>query len=409
MLNTDVQARKWKPVKPGERASFGNSLYLRGYGDGTKVFELRTGKTWVVLGRYPTLSLEQARAMVPVCKRLLKDGRITLVGLKALATRTNKAHELEELATRQEVAAFTPNGMMTFDQAFRDWYNLQIRANRWTHAASRRRPISCYENHAKAALGNLRLDEIRRQTIKSLIQPLFLTHPETAGALLGYIWEIMERAYDDELLDQNPCPRQRSFTIPNRKIRHAASLHFSQLPDLWRWIDEQSYSRAMKVAMRLAVVTAHRASVVAYMRKAHVDAASGLWVVPARDLGAQELGLMKSGREFKQRLPRVVMEDLEHLLSSGASEFVFSVDGIHPIHPESLRRNFKKFADITTHGFRNCFKTWCLHHDVDPFLADRYVDHAPIGLDKNYRRDDLFEQRAALAEKYAAFITQGTS
>ena len=71
---------------------------------------------------------------------------------------------------------------------------------------------------------------------------------------------------------------------------------------------------------------------------------------------------------------------------------------------ETLRRNFQKFDDITTHGFRNTFKTWCLNYDVEEFLADRYCDHALKGLDKNYRRDDLFDQRAELAERYMRFI-----
>ena len=50
-----------------------------------------------------------------------------------------------------------------------------------------------------------------------------------------------------------------------------------------------------------------------------------------------------------------------------------------------------------------CYK-WCLHNGVDDFLADRYCDHALKGLDKNYRRDDLFQQRADLAERYYDFV-----
>ena len=83
---------------------------------------------------------------------------------------------------------------------------------------------------------------------------------------------------------------------------------------------------------------------------------------------------------------------------------VFSVNGQRPINAETLRRNFQKFDKITTHGFRNTFKTWCLNYNVEEFLADRYCDHALKGLDKNYRRDDLFGQRAELAERYLSFI-----
>ena len=73
--------------------------------------------------------------------------------------------------------------------------------------------------------------------------------------------------------------------------------------------------------------------------------------------------------------------------------------------PETSRRNFKKFGDVSAHGFRNSFKVWALHQDIDQFLADRYVDHSLEGLDKAYRKDDLFPQRAKLADQYYSYVT----
>ena len=98
MLNTDVQVRKWKAEKSGDRASCGQNLYLRGWHDGTKALEFRTKSGWVTLGSYPSLSLAEARAMIPVCKQLLKDNVTTTEGLRALATRVSTAHDLGLLA-----------------------------------------------------------------------------------------------------------------------------------------------------------------------------------------------------------------------------------------------------------------------------------------------------------------------
>ena len=75
------------------------------------------------------------------------------------------------------------------------------------------------------------------------------------------------------------------------------------------------------------------------------------------------------------------------------------------MNAETLRRNFKKYGDVSSHGFRNSFKVWALHQEIDPFLVDRYVDHSLQGLDRAYRRDDLYQQRAELAERYFAFVT----
>ena len=74
------------------------------------------------------------------------------------------------------------------------------------------------------------------------------------------------------------------------------------------------------------------------------------------------------------------------------------------MNAETLRRNFQKYGDVSSHGFRNSFKTWALHEDIDQFLVDRYVDHSLVGLDRAYRRDDLYSQRAELAEKYYSFV-----
>ena len=229
------------------------------------------------------------------------------------------------------------------------------------------------------------------------MQPLFLSNSETARKLLGYMYKVFEVAYDNGFIDGNPCPRKDSFTVPKRKIQHSSSLHYSRLPELWEWLDEANFSQVVKIAMRIAVVTTHRASVIANMRWDHIDCDTGKWTVPEAPVGLSE-GFMKSGRAFSAKLPKGLLEPLSELPK--CCEFVFSVDGKKPINAETLRRNFQKFDNITTHGFRNTFKTWCLNNDIDGFLADRYCDHALKGLDANYRRDDLYAQRAALADRY---------
>ena len=76
------------------------------------------------------------------------------------------------------------------------------------------------------------------------------------------------------------------------------------------------------------------------------------------------------------------------------------------INPESLRKNFKQFdPNLTSHGFRNCFKEWGHNNDINQFLVDRYTDHALKGLDVAYRRFDTLEARAEIARRYYAFMT----
>ena len=173
------------------------------------------------------------------------------------------------------------------------------------------------------------------------------------------------------------------------------------------WLTNAPFSQAVKVAMRISVITAHRASVVSNMCWRHVDLETEVWTIPPRNVEKREPGLMKSGHTFDSKLPERLLEDSKGLDANRSNEvYVFSVDGQKPINAETLRHNFKKHSDVTTHGFRNTFKTWALNQDppIDPFLVDRYVDHALVGLDRHYRRDDLFQQRAELAERCCAFV-----
>ena len=172
------------------------------------------------------------------------------------------------------------------------------------------------------------------------------------------------------------------------------------------WLQKAPFSQPIKTAMRLAAITGHRASVISNLRWENLDLDTGIWTIPERNVEEREVGLMKSGRSFASKLPERLLVELRELHANQSHEvYAFSFDGRKPINAETLRRNFQKFAPITTHGFRNTFKTWALNQNppIETFLVDRYVDHALAGLDKHYRRDDLFQKRAELAERYCAF------
>ena len=400
-FNTDLQIKKWTPTKNNEIKRCGTGLYIRGFQSGRKLFQVRITKQWIDIGDYPKTSYTLANELAFAAKRKYKNKEATIDQLKLSMKRTENRESIDQELEKGTVEYASNSGIPTFDEAFREWHRLQVQANTWRHKASVRFPMTAYELHAKPHIGNLSIDKINRPIIKKFMQPLFLSNSETARKLLGYMDRVFETAYDDELIEFNPCPKTTSFTIPKRKVKHAPSLDYSRLPELWTWLDEAPFSDEVKIAMRLAVVTTHRAAVVANMRWDHLDCETGIWTIPEAPIGLSE-GYMKSGREFSMKLPKNLLNNLCALPQK--SDFVFCLNGKQPINNETLRRNFQKFDDITTHGFRNTFKTWCLNNDVSAFLADRYCDHALQGLDKSYRRDDLFDQRAELAEQYLEYV-----
>jgi hypothetical protein len=120
------------------------------------------------------------------------------------------------------------------------------------------------------------------------------------------------------------------------------------------------------------------------------------------------LGLMKSGEEYTNIFPDGLRKMINDQLIVG-HEYVFvSPYGGRNINPESVRKFFKGFEKtMTSHGVRNLFKEWAENSNVSKFMADRYVDHALVGLDAAYRRFDTLKARSEIARNYYDYMTTG--
>ena len=410
-FTTDLQIKKWKPSKNQELKRVGKGLYVRGFTSGRKLFQLRFKQQWIDIGDYGDKSLATATELALASVRKLKANLISVGELKASLARSSSTDDLSaEIERKTDDTANSKTGIPTFSELYRAWYKENLQANRWTHKSSISKPIQAFEKHAEEAIGNLRIDKITRSVLRETLQPVYLKHHELGPDLRRFIDEVLELAYDKEIISHNPCPKNTSFTRLNRKTRHAASLDHNRLPKLWSWIGDAPFGLPVKTAMKTVIITAHRAAVVAYARWEHVDLDTGVWTVPEKPDGRMHLGYMKSGREFSFQLPKGLVADFAALAENNERhpDYIFSADGNKPINPETLRANFRKFGDVTSHGFRNSFKVWCLHNDVDHFAADRYVDHSLQGLDRAYRRSDMFEERANLAERYFQFVAGAT-
>ena len=98
------------------------------------------------------------------------------------------------------------------------------------------------------------------------MQPIYLKNRKLEPDLRAFVAEVLEDAVDAELIDYNPVPPNKRFVKSPIKAQHAPSIHFDRLRELWQWLEQAPYSLQVKVAMRTAIVTVHRASVVAFAR-----------------------------------------------------------------------------------------------------------------------------------------------
>ena len=225
-----------------------------------------------------------------------------------------------------------------------------------------------------------------------------------------YCDDVFEFAVDLEIIDDNPCPPKKKFTKSRRKVGHHGTIPASRLPELYQFVMDRKSDATFKAAAVALVVSALRVSNIAYLRQEHYDPATGKFTIPAKTDGNNRLGLMKTGGQYSNTFQPEVRDMINAQMIEG-HEYVFvSRYNWRNINPESLRKNFKRFdPNLTSHGFRNCFKEWGFNAGLDNFLVDRYCDHALKGLDKAYRRWNTEEARADIARHYYAYMTTGVT
>ena len=78
--------------------------------------------------------------------------------------------------------------------------------------------------HIEAKLGHLPVNAESRSLVKSVLQDMYITVTDLAGKMRGYCEEIFENALDDRLIDTNPVPPAKNFTLPNRKTKHHGTI-----------------------------------------------------------------------------------------------------------------------------------------------------------------------------------------
>ena len=428
-LTNDLSVRKWKPKKDGERVSCGESCYVKGWLNGNRSFVFRAQprengvqKTfWITIGRPSAgkgetrlgaeLSLSEARMAAMFLRQAITSGDYTVDQVKKVIGTGCAVMELSEALKTADEIKIDPVQQLhrypTFEECFQKWYDLNIKAIRWTHKDSLKRPQVAYA-HVKAQLGHLPINAITRSLVKSVLQDMYMEVTELAGKMRGYCEEIFENALDDRLIDHNPVPPARNFTIPNKKIRHHGTIKAARLPDLYNYIVACNYSASFKACAVALIVSGLRVSNIAMLRQEHYDPATGQFKIPEKSDDNNMLGLMKSGREYTGMFPDGCRQMINDQLVGG-HEYVFvsSHDG-RCINPESLRKLFKGFdPKMTSHGFRNTFKEWSFRNQVLKFLIDRCTDHALKGLDASYRRFDTLECRAEVVCRYYRFMTTG--
>ena len=125
-FSTDTQLRKWKPQDNSTRVRCGQKLFVWGFLNGRKIFQIRLDingqTTWLDINDFPAISLSAAVEIAQCADRLLLQGQCSLESLQFGLANSRNAEELEGHFSGIEIGLQRTRETATFDDVYRQWY-----------------------------------------------------------------------------------------------------------------------------------------------------------------------------------------------------------------------------------------------------------------------------------------------
>ncbi len=376
-----------RATKPGMYAD-GGGLYLQVSHEGARswIFRYRAGGRTTPrdmgLGSLITVTLAEAREKARVARGQLLDGADPIEARRTARAKTTKFMTFKECAAAY-IEAHQPG-----------WRN-EKHTEQWRVSL---------ETYAYPSLGSFSVQAVDVDLVMKVLEPIWNEKTETAARIRGRIEAILDWAHTRGLREGDNPARWRGHLenlLPARnrvaKPRHHPALPFAEVGAFVAQLRQEQGIAAR--GLEFLILTAARTSEVTGATPAEVNRQKSLWTVPADRI--------KAGREHRVPLSARALEILEEAGSASVSYLFPGGRRGQPLSESAFRALLHRMdrPDLTAHGFRSTFRDWASERTRYPHeVAEMALAHTiPSGVERAYRRGDLFAKRARMMSDWARF------
>ncbi|MDF4026791.1 tyrosine-type recombinase/integrase [Luteibacter sp. PPL201] len=393
----DEDIKNW--VKNGTRfglLSDGNNLYLRYRPEDTY-------PRWIfrysLQGNARTLGLG---SLQHVSAAMARKEAARLLGL--IATGRDVAQEKRE---RAQAAAMEAASQITVAQLAESYFERSV-APRLKHPGIVRAWI---DKKINPAIGNLSASKVRPSHVDSLIQSVAREAPTVAPKLLSRLKAIFNHGVKLGYLSVNPASAfEASDAGPSAKVRERW-LNRAELVSMLKAMREApGWNEQNTLTVKLLLTLAVRKAELIESRIEEFDLAEGVWHLPSHRT--------KTKAAITIPLPTQAQASIRKLIHYGAgSEWLLparkmqtrlkghiSLDTLNVGLEKSVFPLMKGVDPFTVHDFRRTARTHLEALDVDPFVAERCLNHKIGGLVGVYNKHDYLDKRRDALQRWADLL-----
>lgn len=391
----DRQIKNAKPAETGKKTKLfdGGGLYLEVNPAGGKVFRLKyrtDGKEkTLTIGKYPTVSLAEARAAAENARRLLVSGQ--------------DPSEAKQQEKRERQAA----ALNTFESIARRWHSDNLIRWKENHAA---RVLRYFETDVFPVIGAMSIQEIRVSDIKAVIDGVMARGVNnTAEKIREWIGAIFDYAVMLEIVETNPAYSLRKY-IPAKQTDHRPALPREELTEFFRRLILAEIEPQNRIALILNMLTFLRSTELRGGQWNEIDFDAAVWTVPA-----QRMKHEKTAPKPPHAVPLAdwTLELLAELKEiTGNTPFLFpsrtKTDGF--ISDATIGRIIERMGykgRVTPHGFRSLASSVLNEQGFNPDAIERQLAHIENNkIRAAYNRADYLNERKEFMQWYSDFLRE---
>lgn len=366
----------------------------------------------LTLGRYPELSLAEARSQAAQAIELLKQGIDP--GHKKIA----ELFEYRQSPTFAEAV-----------ESYLDWARSNKKTWREDERMLRREFIP--------ALGTMKIQDVRRKQVVALLDEKAKSAPSQANRLLAVIRKMFNFCLEREILNATPLVQMKKVAKEQPRER---SLNRHELVWLLHRLTEPTLTTGTRFALLLSLMLAQRSGRIIGMRWIDLDLGENLWDRSGKfeknnnpvaiPLSEDVKAILQYLRD--RQVAKVVARDPARWANSrtqpSPGQYVFP--GRRPGRPQtqpSLNRAMRRFYDEyvkdegrleeegllrvadgyprpTVHDLRRTATTHMSSRGLGKDVRSRILNHKDMSVDAIYDRYAYFDEKALALSQWHAFL-----
>jgi len=353
---------------------------------GTKTFILSyshaSKRKEVKLGRYPGMTLSQARADATAARVAVEKGDDPA----ALKKAQKQAQKAKADAPNNTFAAFAAK-----------WGRDKLIGRSATY---KKQIQSRLDRFVFPVIGAKALEEVKPIDVLKIIQPLQTKMPNTAEGTRGIIQAVFNYAVQTLLVEANPAtPLRGVVTVPQREnARHLSPKEFTAF---WKSLNAVEHIGASTLAAaKLLVYTMARKSEVTHARWSEIDLDRSIMTIPAERMKAKlphRIFLSKQAKEVLEA-QRKATGQLEYVFPS-----VFKAN--QPLGAATLNHFFKRLdfgvPEFSPHGTRGTAATYLRENGIRRDVVELLLAHTEKGVAAHYHHHELVQERTEALQFWA--------